>query len=447
MNEQMQKHGASCFAVRGTMVYLTGDPFLVSAATCLQHLEDGLLIIDEGKIVACGAAPTLLNRLPGGAPVHTYPHGIILPGFVDTHLHYVQTDIIGSYGEQLLDWLNAYTFPEELTFSDPVHCKNVARRFIDQLLKSGTTAAMVFCAVYPQSVDALFEEAQRLNMRLIAGKVLMDRNAPDGLQDTVQSGYDDSKRLIEKWHGTGRLSYAITPRFAPTSSPEQLEAAGQLWKTYPTTYVQSHLAENKQEVTWATSLFPERKNYLDIYHYYGLTGKRALYAHGVHLLEEEFQCCHDTQTALAHCPTSNMFLGSGLFDLSTAKKANRPVEVGLGTDIGAGTSFSMLVTLNEAYKTGQLRNVSLDGVKLLYLATLGGARALCMEDKIGTLEAGKEADFIVLNTHATALMKERMSRVTSIHEKLFLLTVLGTEETVEATYVAGTLVYSKKFPD
>ncbi|SFX27096.1 guanine deaminase [Cytophaga hutchinsonii] len=445
MNELMQEYGSNCFAVRGAIVYLTGDPFLETAETCLQYIEDGLLIIDAGKILSCGTAQKLLRSLPAAVPVQTYPHGIILPGFIDTHIHYVQTDMIGSYGEQLLDWLNTYTFPEELKFSDPFHCKNVAKRFMDQLLKSGTTTAMVFCAVYPESVNALFEEAQKINMRLIAGKVLMDRNAPEGLLDTVQSGYADSKRLIERWHGTGRLSYAITPRFAPTSSPEQLEAAGQLWKEHPTTYIQSHISENKKEVAWAASLFPERKNYLDIYHHYGLTGKQALYAHGVHLLEEEFQCCYDTGTSLAHCPTSNMFLGSGLFDVSAAKNKKRPVEVGLGTDVGAGTSFSMLVTLNEAYKTGQLRNVPLDAVKLLYLATLGGARALSLEDKIGTLEAGKEADFIVLNTHATSLMKERMERVTSIQEALFLLTVLGTEETVEATYVAGKLVYKKQF--
>ena len=443
MNETGQHYSAGSFAVRGAIVYLTGDPFLEPAASCLQYIEDGMLIIDGGIIARCGHAQLILPLVTPDMPVHTYAHGIIMPGFIDTHVHYVQTDMIGSYGEQLLDWLNTYTFPEELKFSDPVHCRKVAKRFCNQLLKSGTTTAMVFCAVYPQSVDALFEEAHAHNMRLIAGKVLMDRNAPDALQDTVQRGYDDSKRLIETWHSRGRLSYAITPRFAPTSSPEQLEAAGQLWKENPGTYVQSHVSENKQEVRWAASLFPERKNYLDIYHQYGLTGKRALYAHGVHLQEEELQCCHDTKTALAHCPTSNMFLGSGLFDVAAAKNKMRPVEVGLGTDIGAGTSFSMLVTLNEAYKTGQLRNVSLDALKLFYLATLGGARALSLEDKIGTLEAGKEADFVVLNTHSTVLMKERMNRVQSIQEILFLLTVLGTEETVEATYVSGRLVYNK----
>lgn len=430
-------------AIRGSLVYLTGDPFFEPSEKCLKYIEDGILIVEDGYIIKSGNASEMLQLLDADVPIHHYPNSIILPGFIDTHIHYVQTDMIGSYGEQLLDWLNTYTFPEELKFADPVHCKNVAARFMDQLLKSGTTTAMVFCAVYPQSVDALFEEAKSRNVRLIAGKVLMDRNAPAALQDNVQSGYDDSKSLIERWHGKGRLSYAITPRFAPTCSPQQLEAAGQLWKEYPSVYVQSHISENKQEVAWAASLFPERKNYLDIYHHYGLTGKRALYAHGVHLLEEEFQCCYDTGTSLAHCPTSNMFLGSGLFDVSAAKNKSRPVEVGLGTDIGAGTSFSLLVTLNEAYKTAQLRNVSLDAIKLLYLATLGGAKALSLEDKIGTLEVGKEADFVVLNKHATPLLQERMNKVRSIEEALFVLTILGNEETVSATYVAGMPVYKK----
>jgi guanine deaminase len=431
-------------AVRGSLVYLTGDPFFEASEKCLQYIEDGMLVVEDGKIIQSGAASDIQKLIDPDVPVHYYPNGIILPGFVDTHIHYVQTDIIGSYGKQLLDWLEQYTFPVEQEFSSYEHCNNVAKRFMDEMLKSGTTTALVFCAVYPQSVEALFEEAQSRNVRLIAGKVLMDRNAPKALQDTAQSGYDDSKKLIKKWHNKGRLQYAITPRFAPTSTPEQLTAAGQLWKEHPTTYVQSHIAENVHEIAWAKELFPQRKGYLDIYDHYGLTGKRAVYAHGIHLTEDEFQCCHDTETALAHCPTSNLFLGSGLFNISAVKNAKRPVEVGLGSDIGAGTSFSLLTTLNEAYKVAQLRNISLDALKLLYLATLGGARALSLEDKIGTLEIGKEADFVVLDKHATPLLKERMHKVSSIEEALFVLTILGNEEIVEATYVAGIPVYQKK---
>ena len=431
-------------AVRGALVYLTGDPFLEDPKSCLTYIEDGILVIEEGNITVSGAASDILKTLDVAIPVTHYANGIILPGFIDTHIHYVQTDIIGSYGEQLLDWLEKYTFPEEQKFSSYEYSSKVAKRFLDEMLQNGTTTALVFCAVYPESVDALFEQAKLKNIRLIAGKVLMDRNAPKALQDTAQSGYDDSKKLIEKWDGKDRLHYAITPRFAPTSTPAQLEAAGQLWKEHPSTYVQSHLSENTHEVVWAKELFPERKNYLDIYDHYGLTGKRAVYAHGIHLNEEEYQCCHQTQTALAHCPTSNLFLGSGLFNLNAAKDLKRPVEVGLGTDIGAGTSFSMLTTMNEAYKVAQLRNVSLDALKLLYLATLGGARALSLEDKIGTLEVGKEADFVVLNKHATPLLKERMSRISSIEELLFVLTILGDATTIEATYVAGVAVYQNK---
>lgn len=444
MNTSSAKINRSKIGVRGTLVYLTGDPFFETSEKCLHYIEDGILVVEDGKIIQSGTASEILKFIDSDIPVHHYPNGIILPGFVDTHIHYVQTDMMGSYGKQLLDWLEQYTFPEEQKFSSYEHCKDVAKRFLTEMLKSGTTTALVFCAVYPQSVDALFEEAQSRNVRLIAGKVLMDRNAPKALQDTAQSGYDDSKKLIEKWHNKGRSQYAITPRFAPTSTPAQLQAAGQLWKEHPTTYVQSHIAENVNEVTWAKELFPERKNYLDIYDHYGLTGKRAVYAHGIHLTEEELQCCHDTKTSLAHCPTSNLFLGSGLFSISAAKNNKRPLEVGLGSDIGAGTSFSLLTTLTEAYKVAQLRNVSLDALKLLYLATLGGARALSLEDKIGTLEAGKEADFVVLNKHATPLLKERMGRVSSIEEALFVLTILGNEETVDATYVAGVPVYKKK---
>lgn len=443
MNASIENSVVKKSAIRGTLVYLTGDPFFENPNTCLAYIEDGILVIEDGIIVGSGPATDMLKSIDGTISIQEYPNSIILPGFIDTHIHYVQTDIMGSYGKQLLDWLDQYTFPAEQEFSSYEHCKKVAQRFMDELLKSGTTTALVFCAVYPQSVDALFEEAQSRNVRLIAGKVLMDRNAPTVLQDTAKSGYDDSKKLIEKWHNNGRLQYAITPRFAPTSTPEQLQAAGQLWKEHPTTYVQSHIAENVKEIAWAKELFPERKGYLDIYDHYGLTGKRAVYAHGVHLTEDEFQCCHDTETSLAHCPTSNLFLGSGLFNISAAKKSDRPVEVGLGSDIGAGTSFSLLTTLNEAYKVAQLRNISLDALKLLYLATLGGARALSLEDKIGTLEVGKEADFVVLNKHATPLLKERMNRVGSIEEALFVLTILGNEETVEATYVAGVSVYEK----
>jgi guanine deaminase len=373
-----------------------------------------------------------------------YSDKLIVPGFIDTHIHYVQTDIIGAFGKQLIDWLNTYTFIAEQKFKDKSEGDRIAEVFCDQLLRNGTTTALTFCAVYPESVDALFEAASRRNMRMIAGKIMMDRNAPDALLDTAGESYEQTKTLIENWHGRGRNLYAITPRFAPTSTPEQLEAAGRLWKQYPGTYVHSHLSENEGEIAWVKELFPDRKGYLDVYDHYGLTGERAVYAHGVHLTEDEMQVCHDTGTAISHCPTSNLFLGSGLFPLQSAKDAKRPMKVGLGTDIGAGTSFSLLQTMNEAYKVSQLREFPLDATHAFYLATLGNAEALHLDDKLGTLDVGKEADFVVLNSRATALLDERMDHVKDIEEELFVLMTLGDDRCVEATYVAGKLAYQKE---
>ena len=289
-----------------------------------------------------------------------YSGCLIAPGFVDTHVHYVQTGMVASYGTQLLDWLDRYAFPAEMAFRDPAHAAAMASTFCDELLRNGTTTALVFCAVYPQSVDALFAEAERRNMRVIAGKVLMDRNAPEALRDTAQSGYDDSKSLIARWHGRGRSLYAITPRFAGTSTPAQLDAAGALWREHPDVRVHTHIAENRREIEWTAALFPERKDYLDIYDHHGLIGRRAVLAHGVHLAEDELCRCHESGTALAHCPTSNLFLGSGLFRIGAVKDPRRPVQVGLGTDIGGGTSFSLLATMGAAYQIAQLNGRTLE---------------------------------------------------------------------------------------
>jgi guanine deaminase len=313
----------------------------------------------------------------------------------------------------------------------------MAKVFCDELLRNGTTTALVFCAVYPQSVDALFAEAERRGMRVAAGKVLMDRNAPEKLRDTAQQGYDDSKALIARWHGRGRSLYAITPRFAGTSTPAQLDAAGALWREHPDVLVQTHIAENRGEIEWTAELFPERKNYLDIYDHHGLIGRRAVLAHGVHLSEDELCRCHESGTALAHCPTSNLFLGSGLFRIAAAKDKSRPVEVGLGTDIGGGTSFSLLATMGAAYEIAQLNGRALSAVEAFYLATLGGARALALEDRIGSIAPGKEADLVVLDPKATSLLTLRNARSESVEDILFALMMLGDDRAVRATYVAG----------
>jgi guanine deaminase len=291
--------------------------------------------------------------------------------------------------------------------------------------------------VHAGSVDALFAEAERHNLRLIAGKVLMDRNAPAALTDTARSGYDQSKALIDRWHGRGRCLYAVTPRYAGSSTPEQLELAGALWREHPGTFMQTHIAEQHDEIAWVMKLFPQRRDYLDIYAHYGLIGRRAVLAHGVHLDESEFERCHASGTALAHCPTSNLFLGSGLFPLRAARDPRRPVHVGLGTDIGAGTSFSLLATMGEAYKVAQLRNRPIDAVEAFFLSTLGGARALALEDRVGTLAPRHEADMVVLDPNATPLLAFRNRRSRSIAETLAVLMTLGDDRAVRATYVAG----------
>ena len=427
----------SLSAVRGRIVTCVDDPTRVGAGA-LMHESDGMVVIEDGRIRDVGPTSRIGREIPADTPVTHYSGCVISPGFIDTHVHYTQTGMVGAYGTQLLDWLNQYAYPAELRCADPAYAADLARAFCDELIRNGTTTALVFCAVFPESVDALFAEAARRNLRLIAGKVLMDRHAPSGLLDTAQSAYDQSKSLIQKWHGTGRALYAITPRFAPTSSPAQLELAGALWSEYPSAFVHSHVSENRAECAWVRELFPEQDGYLDVYESFGLTGRRAVYAHGVHLTEHELMHCHHTGTALAHCPTSNLFLGSGLFNLDVATRADRPVHVGLGTDIGAGTSFSMLATLNETYKVAQLTGSVVDGVRGWYLATLGAARALDLDAQIGSLQPDREADFIVIDPAATPLMKRRTDQCESIEELLFVLMTLGDDRAITATYVAGT---------
>ena len=388
------------------------DPFLTDPAKAFVTETDGAVICRNGVIEAVGPAGPLLASIPPGKIVdHT--GCLIAPGFIDTHVHYVQTGIVASHGKQLLDWLERYAFPAEIAFRDSGHAATMASVFCDELLRNGTTTALVFCAVYPASVDALFAEAERRGMRIAAGKVLMDRNAPEALRDTAQRGYDESKALIARWHGRGRSHYAITPRFAGTSTPAQLDAAGTLWREHPDVLVHTHIAENVREIEWTAQLFPQRKNYLDIYDHHGLIGRRAVLAHGIHLGEEELCRCHESGTALAHCPTSNLFLGSGLFRVGDVKDPRRPVQVGLGTDIGGGTSFSLLATMGAAYEVAQLNGRTLSAVEAFFLATLGGARALALDDRIGAIAPGREADLVVLDPAATPLLALRNARAES----------------------------------
>ena len=438
----MMKEQQSISAIRGRFLDVSGcadSPSEIEGQ--VRHLEDGLLLLRNGLIEWFGDWEEGRQKVPENCPVINYPGKLIVPGFVDTHLHYPQAEIMGAYGEQLLEWLENYAFPAEKQYKDEEYAAKMADFFIDQLLRNGTTTAMVFCTVHKESVEALFAAAERKNMRIIAGKVLMDRNAPDSLLDTPESGYSESKKLIEKWHKRGRLLYAITPRFAPTSTAEQLELAGKLKKEFPDAYVQTHLSENQYEIEWVKELFPEQENYLDVYHHYGLTGSRSIFAHCIHLEEKEWDCLHKTDSAIAFCPTSNLFLGSGLFKLDHAW--DKKVKVGMATDIGGGTSFNMLHTLSEAYKVMQLQKQKFSAYEAFYLATLGGAKALSLDHVIGNFSIGKEADFVVLDPAATVLQAKRSEKSKNVADVLFSLIILGDDRSIFHTYVDGNLVYER----
>jgi len=431
-------------AIRGPALTYTGDAFAEGLERTMRYEPDAIVAMAGGRIAHFGAAGEVRARLPRGTKVRHYgKDSLIIAGFVDCHVHYPQTQIIAAYGKQLTDWLTRYTYVAEQQFGDEEHARAVAKVFLQECLRAGTTTAAVHCTVHPQSVDAFFEASSALDMRMIAGKVLMDRNAPEALTDTPKRGYDESKALIGRWHGKGRQLYCITPRFAPTSSPEQMAAAGALWSEHPGTYLQSHVSESRAEVAWVKALYPERKGYLDTYEHYRLLGPRAIYGHGVWLTEDELRRCHETGTALAHCPTSNAFLGSGLFDLANAKRAERPVRVGVATDLGAGTSFSMLQTLAEAYKAAHLAGNALSAGHAFYLATRGGAQALGLEDTIGSIGIGMEADLVVLDLKSTPVIEFRMRHCRDLEEALFIQMTLGDDRAVRATYVAGALAHSR----
>ena len=421
-------------AYRGRVLHFVDDP--AAAGERAHHFhEDGVLVVRDGFVQAAGDWAALRTTLADDTLVVDYTGNIILPGFIDTHIHYPQSDIIASYGEQLLEWLDRYTFPTERRFADPAHAREVASFFLDELLRNGTTTAMVFATVHPESVDAIFEEARARDMCIAAGKVLMDRNCPEFLRDTAESGYEQSEALIGRWHGRDRLLYAVTPRFAPTSTDRQLELAGRLLDEHPGVLLQTHVAENMDEVRWVAELFPWSRSYLDVYDHYGLLRHGAVYAHCIHLDREDRLRMAESGAAMSFCATSNLFLGSGLFDLDAARESD--VAVGIGTDVGGGTSFSMLRTLAESYKVAQLARQRLSPLRAFYLATLGGARALGLEDRLGNFVPGKAADFVVLDPAATPLMARRMAHAEGLVEALFVLMMLGDDRAVAATYVMG----------
>lgn len=429
------------YALRGAALTFAADPFADGIGSAMRYESDALLAMSAGRITHFGPAADVQSRLPPQTPVERLPvDHVMLPGFIDCHVHYPQLPIIGAAGEQLLDWLDRYTFVAEQQFAELTHARQIAGLFLDECLRHGTTTVASFCTVHAQSVDAFFEAAEARGMRTIAGKCLMDRHAPPALCDTAQRGYDESQSLIARWHGRGRAGYAITPRFAPSSTPAQLELAGSLRKENPGTWLQSHLSENLREVAWARELFPERRDYVDVYDHFGLLGPRAIYGHGIHLSDAELARLHATGTAIAHCPTSNQFLGSGLFDLRRTRGGSYPVRVGLATDIGAGTTLSMLRTMGSAYGTAQLLGSSLRAPEAFYLATRGAAEALGLEKQIGSLAAGMEADVVVMNLKSTPLIAARMRHCDSIEEALFVQMTLADERAIAGTWVAGSRV-------
>ena len=444
MPQSSNEQSNAITAIRGAALSYTNDPFQHPIEDCFVYESDALIVMQDGVITAFGAAHDLIKGLPDDVAMTHYDDCLIMPGFIDCHVHYPQTEIIGVYGKHLLDWLNEYTFVSEQKFKDSEHARHTAKVFLRESLRCGTTTSSVFCTVDPTSVDAFFAESDLLNMRNIAGKVLMDRNAPAELLDTPQQGYDQTQALIDRWHGTGRSLYSVTPRFAPTSSVEQMEMTGSVWRENPGTYLQSHVSENASEIEWVKELFPQQKNYVDVYAHFGQLGERSILGHGIHLSEEEFQVLHDSGTAIAHCPTSNLFLGSGLFDIKKAMDPGRPVRVGLATDLGAGTNFSQLVTMSEAYKVAQLNAYSLSAHHAYYLATRGAANALYLDDKIGSIEVGMEADLTVLDLKATPMLGYRMKHTNNLDEALFVLMTLGDDRTSCATYIAGKRVYSRE---
>ncbi|WP_424992518.1 guanine deaminase [Oceaniradius stylonematis] len=420
--------------LRGRLLTFHRAPADQNDTDAFTYHEDGAILVREGVIAASGTFDAVAPTAPCADIVDHRPH-LITAGFIDAHIHFPQAQIVASWGAQLLDWLNGYVFPEEARFGDESHAQAIATRFFDVLTEHGTTTAAAFCSVHAASADAYFAEAERRNMRMIGGKVMMDRNAPDTLRDTPQSGYDDTKALIERWHGRGRAGYAISPRFAITSSPQQLEMAGALATEHPDCHIQTHLSENREEIAFAASLYPEASDYLNIYERYGLLGGKMLLGHCIHLEEREVQCLAETGAHPVFCPTSNLFLGSGCFDHARLDKAG--IQSAIATDIGAGTSYSILQTLNEGYKVLQLQSQSLHAMRGFHWMTRGNAEVLGLADRIGTLDEGTEADIVVLDARATPAMALRMDRVETLAEELFVLLVMGDDRAVAQTYIAG----------
>tara|TARA_R110002051_G_scaffold147150_4_gene219918 strand:- start:4360 stop:5664 length:1305 start_codon:yes stop_codon:yes gene_type:complete len=421
--------------LRGRVLSFNSEPSGPDDHDSYRYIEDGAVVVDQGRIVSTGEYNDGLKLVAPKAEVIDHRPGLILPGFIDTHIHYPQMQVIGSYAKDLLEWLDTYTFVEEQRFADAEHAARIASLFCDELVRYGTTTAAVYCSVHPESVDAFFTEAKKRGMRMVAGKVMMDRNAPQGLLDTPQRGYDESKALLEKWDGVGRLHYAITPRFALTSTHAQMEMTQDLVREFSDAYVQTHVNESLGEIEFIRELFPNLPDYVGVYEHYGLLGPKTLLGHCIHMTDREIEALSETGSVAVFCPTSNLFIGSGLFDRERLMESN--VRIGVATDVGGGTSYSMLRTLDEGYKVLQLRGQRLSPLESFFMMTLGNARALSLEHTIGTLEPGSDADIVVLDARALPHMTLKMEQVESLSEELFLLQTCGDDRVIAETYVAG----------
>ncbi|MEO3414086.1 guanine deaminase [Roseovarius sp. CAU 1744] len=416
----------------GQVLSYTGSPFDGDPAAAARL--DEAVLIRAGRISASGTRAEMQAAAPG-AQLSDQGDALIMAGFVDAHVHYPQTAMIASWGKRLIDWLNSYTFPEEMRFGNAAYAADIAGRYLDLTLANGTTSLCSYCTIHPESVEAFFTAAQARGQRVFAGKTCMDRNAPEGLRDTAQSGYDDSKTLLGKWHGVDRLSYAITPRFSPTSTPEQLEAMGALWAEHPDCLMQTHLSEQTDEVEWVKSLYPQARDYLDTYEAHGLLGARGLYGHAIYLEDRERDRLREVGGALIHCPTSNTFIGSGLFN--TAARIAEGQRVGLATDTGGGSSFSMLRTMAAAYEIGQLTGTALHPAQLLWLATVGSAETLHMGGVIGNITPGAEADVIALDLASTPAIAQRHAQAKDLWEAVFPTIMMGDDRAIRQVWVAG----------
>jgi guanine deaminase len=423
--------------VRGRLLSFRREPQALDDDGSYIYVEDGGLLMDNGIIAGMGEFADILSAAPADVEVIDHRPHLIMPGFIDTHLHFPQMQIVGSYAGSLLEWLNTFTFVEEQRFVDAAHSARIAVRFFDELIRHGTTTAVAYCSVHKVSADMFFAEALRRDMRMVGGKVMMDRNAPEGLRDTPQQGYDETKAVIADWHGKGRNHVAISPRFAITSTPEQMEMSQALAREYPELHIQTHLSENLAEVAYACELYPNARDYTDIYARYGLLGPKSLFGHCVHLSDREADAMSESGSVAVFCPTSNMFLGSGLFGLKRMTKREKAVRVSVATDIGGGTSYSMLRALDEGYKVLQLQGERMTPFESFYRMTLGNADALGLADRIGTLAVGSDADVVVLNANATPASALKMEVVRNLADELFLMQTMGDDRTIAETYVAG----------